>query len=757
MSPPIPSSDHSGADHTGDNADLWAAVGDEDVEPELTGTLVLITYRNERNGYTVAKIETEDGARETVVGGMPGVEVGDAVRVRGEWTTHASYGKQLTVETCEVRVPTGRRGLVRFLGGGRIKGVGLKTAESIVDTLGLDAIDRIEKSPALLSTVPGIGKERARAIAEQLREQRAASGALVFLQENGLGPAQSLRVFEAYGSETVQRVRDNPYRLADEIFGIGFRIADQLARKLGHEADSSFRIAAGLRHLLGRAGLEGHVGLPSEQLVGMATPFLEVDEQRVESVLLDSLQSGELVDDGLVYRPDIRECEQVVATRIRALLTRGTPASDVEPTAAIAIAEERQGFELAEDQRDALRVALTSQVAVITGGPGVGKTTIIRCLVDILRSQGLAISLAAPTGRAARRLAEATGYEASTLHRLLGLLPGGPAGFRTINDEALVTDVIIVDEVSMVDIALMSALVSQVPIDATLVLVGDVDQLPPVGPGEVLRDLIRSNAVPVARLSTIFRQAATSGIVRVAHELNDGRVPEFDPGPDGQAFFVERGDAGSALATIRQIVTQRIPQAFRLDPIRDVQVITPIHSGAIGTVALNEALRAALNPARAGVPEIERFGKTFRRGDKVMQVKNNYDLAVFNGDIGLLVDVDEDGGTVEVSFEGRRVTYGLDDLDQLDAAYAITCHKSQGSEFPAVVLPLFKAHYMMLRRNLVYTAFTRAKQVLVVVGQHEAMATAASMPGSGQRHGRLTERLLGIDPSSPIADTPGHS
>lgn len=742
----------------GDGGDLWASVdaaGDEPAAPELSGTIALVTYRNDRNGYTVAKLETEDGARETVVGVMPGVELGDTVRVRGSWTVHASYGKQLEVESCEVRLPTGRRGLVKFLGGGRIKGVGTKTAEAIVDTLGLDAIERIEQHPALLATVPGIGKNRALAIAEQLREQRAASGALVFLQDHGLGPAQSLRVFEHYGAETVQRVRDNPYRLADDVFGIGFRTADVLARQLGHAADSAFRLRAGLRHLLGRAGLEGHVGLPSERLVELGASFLEIDQQRIESVLHDALAEGELVDDGLVYRPELLDCEAAVAHTLRALLERGVPPVDVDPSAAIRAAEARQGFELADDQREALRVALTSQVSVITGGPGVGKTTIVRCLVDILRGQGLSLSLAAPTGRAARRLAEATGVEASTLHRLLGLLPGGPAGFRTIHEEPLVVDVLIVDEVSMVDIALMSALVAQVPRDATLVLVGDVDQLPPVGPGEVLRDLIRSGAVPVARLSTIFRQAANSGIVRVAHELNDGRVPDFDPGPDGQAFFIERNDAGAALNTIRQIVTQRIPKAFGLDPIRDVQVITPIHSGSIGTQSLNDALRAALNPPHPGRAEIERFGRIVRQGDKVMQVRNNYDLAVFNGDIGHVLDVDEEGGAVDVDFEGRRVTYGLDDLDQLEPAYAITCHKSQGSEFPAVVLPLFRAHHMMLRRNLVYTAFTRAKRVLVTIGQHEALQTAASMPGSGQRHGRLAERLLGMDPASPMADTPG--
>lgn len=742
-----------------DGDDLWAAIdadaAGEEPDPQLEGTVALVTYRNERNGYTVAKIETEDGARETVVGSMPGVEVGDSVRVRGAWTVHASYGRQLDVESCEVRLPTGRRGLVRFLGGGRIKGVGTKTAEAIVDTLGLDALDRIDREPALLASVPGIGPGRATSIAEQLAEQRAASGALVFLQDRGLGAAQSLRVFEAYGAETVQKVRENPYRLADEVFGIGFRTADVLARKLGHEVDSAFRLRAGLRHLLARAGLEGHVGLPSERLVEVGAGFLEVDQQRIESVLHDALRDGELVDDGLVYRPELRDCEVLVAARLRELLERGVSPTDVSPDAAIRIAEERQGVELADDQRDALRVVLSSQVSVITGGPGVGKTTIVRCLVDVLRGQGLAVSLAAPTGRAARRLAEATGVEASTLHRLLGLLPGGPAGLRTVNDEPLVTDVLIVDEVSMVDLPLMSALVAQVPRDAALVLVGDVDQLPPVGPGEVLRDLIRTGAIPVARLTTIFRQSANSGIVRVAHELNDGRVPSFDTGPDGQAFFVERDDPGAALATIEQIVTQRIPKAFGLDPIRDVQVITPIHSGAIGTQALNEALRAALNPARDGVPEIERFGRVFRRGDKVMQVRNNYDLAVFNGDIGRIVDVDDDAGRLDVDFDGRRVEYGLDDVDQLEPAYAITCHKSQGSEFPAVVLPLFRAHYMMLRRNLVYTAFTRAKRVLVTIGQHEALQTAASVPGSGQRHGRLTERLLGRDPASPMADTPG--
>ncbi len=722
---------------------------------ELLGTVQLITYRNEENSYTVARLETDAGGTPvSVVGTMAGVEPGDTVLVRGKWTIHRTYGAQVDLASCELRPPAGRRGLVKFLGGGRIKGVGPKTAERIVDALGLDVLDRLARHPNLLQTVPGIGREKARVIIAQLEEQRHAAVALVFLQDHGLGGALAMKVFRAYGVRTIEVVRDNPYRLADEVLGVGFRTADILARNLGHDPDSGFRIAAGLRFLLGQAALEGHTGLPPEMLVQKAAAFLEVDEQRVESVLVDALGGArggqgahddgdslpELVEEELVYRRDLWAAEGVVADGLRRLLADPSPLVDWDPDAAVAETERDEGLELAPDQREALRLTLTSRVSVITGGPGVGKTTIVRGLVRILRSQGRLVELAAPTGRAARRLAEATGSEASTLHRLLGLIPGA-GGFRTIRDEPLVLDVLVVDEISMVDIQLMAAVLDALPADAGLVLVGDVDQLPSVGPGEVLRDLIESGMVPVARLTTIFRQAAHSGIVRVAHELNAGEIPQFDDRPDGQAFFIERDDPVGAVAAIKTMVQQRIPRAFGLDPLLDVQVITPVHAGPVGTVALNDGLREVLNPPRPDKAEIERFGRKLRAGDKVMQIRNNYDLLVFNGDIGHIEALDPDEGLALVRFDERGVEYELDDLDQLVPAFAITCHKSQGSEFPAVVMPLFTAHFVMLRRNLVYTAVTRAKQVLVLVGEPRALQIAATTPGSGQRHTRLTERL----------------
>ncbi|HZL99706.1 MAG TPA: AAA family ATPase, partial [Planctomycetota bacterium] len=404
--------------------------------------------------------------------------------------------------------------------------------------------------------------------------------------------------------------------------------------------------------------------------------------------------------------------------------------------------ERRSGLALAPDQRAALELALSRRLSVITGGPGVGKTTIVRLLLDVLVGQGCRVALAAPTGRAARRLAQATGAEASTLHRLLGIQPAG-AGFQRAAAEPLELDVLIVDETSMVDLALMAATVSALPEEAGLVLVGDADQLPSVGPGEVLAAFIASGEVPVARLTTIFRQAEHGGIVRVAHDLNAGELPTFDEGPAGEAFFVERNEAAAAVETIRALVVERIPARFGLDPLRDVQVLTPLHGGPLGTVALNEVLREALNPAGPDRPELSRYGKLFRQGDKVMQVRNNYDLAVFNGDIGVIVALDVEEGELAIDFEGRRVEYGLDALDQLEPAFAITCHKSQGSEFPAVVLPVVGAHSMMLRRNLVYTAFTRARRVLCAVGQWRALAAAVAAVGSGQRHSRLAERLRG--------------
>ena len=716
-----------------------------DGEPaRLLGTLLSITFRNEENGYTVARLEAE-ALRETVtvVGLMPGVELGDTLSITGEWKSHPAYGRQLEVQRCELRLPTGRSGLIKYLGGGRIRGVGPRTAEKIVDALGTDLLARLEQNPALLATVPGLTRGKAAAIAAQLAEQRASAAALAFLQEHGLGPAQSLRVWRRYGERTVQVVRENPWRLAEDVWGIGFRTADQVARSLGHAVDSEHRIAAGLSHMLGQAAQEGHVGVPTELLLERAAPFLEVDEQRAETVLLQCLEEGRLVEDELVYLPELLAAEQSVARHVRRLASGGEPLVTLAPESAIAFAERRNEIELATDQRRALHVALGSRVSVITGGPGVGKTTIVRCLLDVLREQDCRVALAAPTGRAARRLSEATGADASTLHRLLGITPAGTPvpGTPLTGPEPLALDVLIVDETSMVDIGLMAAVLSALPDGAGLVLVGDVDQLPSVGPGEVLRALIESDVVPVARLSTIFRQGEHSGIVRVAHQLNAGEPPEFDEGPDGQAFFVERDAPAAVLSALRTMVTERIPRRFGMHPVRDVQVLTPLHNGPLGTVALNDALREALNPAAPGRAELTRFGRLFRVGDKVMQVRNNYDLNVFNGDIGLLASLDEESGEAAVQFDDRRVEYTLDALDQLEPAFAITCHKSQGSEFPAVVLPLVTGHFMMLRRNLVYTAFTRARQVLVAIGQPRALQMAAASTGSGQRHGRLAERL----------------
>ncbi len=714
-----------------------------DGDARIDGSLAGITFRNEENGYTVARFDADEhDAPLTLVGVMPGVEIGDSLSITGSWIDHPQYGRQLSVTSCEVRMPSGRRGLIKFLGGGRIKGVGPKTAEKIVDALGLDVLQRLERSPTLLATVPGISSGKASTIVAQLVEMRESSAALVYLQEHGLGAAHALKVYKQFGSETVEVVRSNPYRLAEDVFGIGFRTADGVAQSLGHEPDSPFRIAAGLTHLLGRAALEGHVGLPPEMIVEKATPFLELDQIPVEQELANCLADGRLVQDGLIYRPELRDAEIQVAQHVTRLQTGGPLATSLDPEAAASWAEERSGMELSDDQRVAIRVVLEHKLSVITGGPGVGKTTLVRSLVELYEKQGRDVSLAAPTGRAARRLSEATGGDAKTLHRLLGITPVS-FQYRTQQEEPLEIDVLIVDEMSMVDITLMAAVLAALPDTATLVMVGDVDQLPSVGPGDVLRAFISSGSVAVARLATVFRQAQHSGIVRVAHQLNEGEMPEFDLRPDGQAFFIERDDARSAIDALSAVITQRIPKRFGLDPMRDVQVLTPMHRGPVGTIALNEALREVLNPASGSKSEISRFGRLFREGDKVMQVRNNYDLDVFNGDIGRLIHLNEESHTATVMFGGRDVEYGLDQIDQLEAAYAITCHKSQGSEFPAVLLPLFSAQFMMLKRNLVYTAFTRAKQVLVVLGEQRALQTAISRVDTGTRHGRLADRLRG--------------
>jgi len=721
--------------------ELFPEAVDED-RVELSGALRAITFRNETNGYTVARVDAEQGG-VTVVGTMPDVAEGDPLHITGRWVEHPHYGRQLQIERCELRPPSGRRGLVKYLGGGRIRGVGPKTAEKIVDRLGTDVLERLEHDPGLLATVPGISDVRAGAILRQLEEQRASSTALVFLQDHGLGAAHAGRVFGVYGADTIDVVRRNPYRLATDVFGIGFRLADGLARSLGVEADATFRVGAGLDHVLGLAANEGHVGLPFDELVARAAELLGVEPRRVEDVLVATIRDGGLVEDGLVYRPALLADERAIAAGLRDALSRAAPVGE---GAMLGVPVEVTGADgplaLADDQREALRLALDAQVAVVTGGPGVGKTTIVRALVDLLRGRRLRTSLAAPTGRAARRLTEATGTEALTIHRLLGITPE-TATFQKNRDEPLELDALIVDEVSMVDVPLMAALVRALPPIARLVLVGDVDQLPSVGPGEVLRALIDSGVVPVARLSTIFRQAGGSGIVRVAHELNGGTVPRFDDDPSGQAFFVERERAQDVVDAIVALVRERIPRRFGLDPIRQVQVLTPMHSGPLGTAALNEVLREALNPGGADDAEVTRFGRAYRAGDKVMQVRNNYDTGVFNGDIGVVTEIDAELMRVRARFEERLVDYALESLDQLEPAYAITCHKSQGSEFSAVVMPLSTAHWIMLRRNLVYTAFTRARRVLVAVGEPRALQIAVDNAGTGTRHGRLRERLAG--------------
>jgi exodeoxyribonuclease V alpha subunit len=717
------------------------APDDDDRTQKLTGTLSTITFRNEENGWTVARMEADEGsARVTLVGSMPGVEEGDTIAVEGEWTTHPSFGKQLAVSACRVQLPTGRKGLVKFLGGGRIKGVGPATAEKIVDALGTDVLSRLERNPELLNTVPGIGRAKAAAVLEQLNEQRDSADALVFLADLGLGAALSLRVWRRFKSDTIACVRSDPFRLAEEVAGIGFRTADGLARALGHEPDSAYRVAAGLLHLLGQASLEGHVGLPPDELVQRSAQFLELGEQRVEQVLVECLENARLLEDELVYRPELHEAECEVAKRAARLLRDGMPPTDLAPAAAAALAGSRLGFELGDDQRAALELAVVSPLSVITGGPGTGKTTLVRAIVDVLHEQGCRVRLAAPTGRAARRLAEATGRDAATLHRLLGLRPGGLL-LPPPPPEPIEADVLVVDEVSMVDVTLMATTLASLPDTCAVILVGDVDQLPSVGPGDVLAACARSGVVPVARLTTVHRQAEGSGIVRVAHEWNAGQAPRFDDGPDGQAFWIERRDPVSALEALLAMATDRIPARFGLHPLRDVQVLTPMHKGPLGTQALNEALREKLNPPAKSKPELSRFGRTFRTGDKVMQVKNNYDLDVFNGDVGVLKALDEDGDQALVDYDGRQVKYGLDLLDQLEPAFAITCHKSQGSEFPAVVLPLVSGQRVMLRRNLVYTAFTRAKQVLVALGDTAALQRALATVDTGTRHGRLAQRL----------------
>ncbi len=627
-----------------------------------------------------------------------------------------------------------------------IRGIGPVYAKKMVKAFGEKVFDIIEAEPDRLREVAGIGAVRAKRITDAWAEQKIIREIMVFLHSNGVGTARAVRIYKTYGADAVQVMTENPYRLARDIRGIGFKTADAIAMKLGVEKTAMIRLRAGISYALAEAMDDGHCGFPTAELLPLAEGLLEVTQKLICTALDLELAEGTVIADRVgetncIFLSNLYQAERSIAERLAMLTTEKLPWGAIDADKAVPWVEARVGLELATSQQAAIRLALDSKIIVITGGPGVGKTTIVNAILRILAAKGVNILLAAPTGRAAKRLNETTGLKAKTIHRLLEVDPKG-GGFKRNLENPLDCDLLVIDETSMVDVLLMHAVLKALPRTAALFVVGDVDQLPSVGPGQILADLIGSGVIPVVRLTEVFRQAAQSRIIVSAHRINQGLMPDLGKPEEGSDFyFVQADEPETAVTRIVELVKARIPRRFRLDSIRDVQVLCPMNRGGVGARSLNIALQAALNPA--GERKVERFGWTFAPGDKVMQIENDYDKEVFNGDIGYIDDVDPNEGELTASFDGRAITYGFGELDTLVPSYAATIHKSQGSEYPAVVIPVMTQHYAMLQRNLLYTGVTRGKRLVVLVGQKKAIAIAVRNLSGRRRWSKLRGWLQG--------------
>ena len=711
----------------------------------LAGLVERVTYHNVENGFCVLRAKAR-GHRDvvTVVGHAATIAAGEWITASGEWVNDRTHGQQFKARFLRTSTPTSADGIEKYLASGMIRGVGPVYAKNLVRAFGEKVFEIIEETPNRLQEVDGIGPVRAARILAAWAEQKAVREIMVFLHSHGVGTARAVRIFKTYGSDAIQVMTENPYRLARDIRGIGFKTADAIAMKLGIEKTAMVRVRAGISYALTEAMDEGHCGLPTDQLVPLAEKLLEVPAELVRSALDLELGEGNVIADRVgeapcIFLAGLYHAERAIAGRLMRLANGPLPWPWIDPDKALPWVEKHIGLTLAESQVAAIRLALKSKVIVMTGGPGVGKTTIIRAILRILAAKGTDLLLCAPTGRAAKRMTEATGFEAKTIHRLLEVNPKS-GGFKRGEDNPLDCDLLVVDEASMVDVLLMQALLKATPDRAALLIVGDIDQLPSVGPGQVLADIISSGAVPVVRLTEVFRQASQSRIITSAHRINQGLMPDLNP-PENESdfYFVQAKEPETAVARIIELVKTRIPKRFGLDPIRDIQVLCPMNRGGVGARSLNIELQAALNPA--GERKVERFGWTFSPGDKIMQVENDYDKEVYNGDIGMIDDVDISEGMLTATFDGRTVTYEFGELDMLVPAYAATIHKSQGSEYPAVLIPVLTQHYAMLQRNLLYTGVTRGKKLVVLIGQKKAVAIAVRNVSGRRRWSKLAEWL----------------
>ncbi len=729
----------------------------------IEGIVERVAFHHPENGFAVLRVAVP-GIDEpvTLVGNVNAVVSGEQIHAVGEWVQHCEHGRQFKATSIRTCPPGTVEGIKRYLGSGLIRGIGLHFAQRIVEKFGVQTLRIIDESPQFLAEIRGIGPKRIQQIRQSWQEQKAVRDIMIFLQSYGVGTARALRIVRTYGDQAMDLIRANPYRLCEEVWGIGFPTADQLALNMGFDRQSIFRARAAVRYVLRQFNEQGHVAYPEVGAVGAAQELTGIDQTIIAEAISEGCQAGEIVREPNrstaapnaaalrlisrwepwlytkpLYLAEIGVAQQLVRLRLEAHPLRGI---DVEPL--IEQVERMMRLALAPQQREALRGVTQEKVLIVTGGPGVGKTTIVRGMIEMFAASAKRVALCAPTGRAARRLGESTGSDAKTIHRLLEF-DSSSGRFQHGRGCPLNADLVIVDEVSMVDLALMEHLIAAIPSQACLVLVGDTDQLPSVGPGNVLRDFINSGVVRVVRLSEVFRQAASSYIVRAAHAIQHGEIPEPAPNPSGDFFIVESSRPDAITERILTMIGQRIPERFGLDPLRDVQVLTPMNRTPLGAATLNQRLQQALNPPRSHLPEVSRFGATFRVGDKVMQLRNNYQREVFNGDVGRVVALSEIDQELRVDFDGREVTYDFADLDELSLAYACTIHKAQGSEFPAVVIPWHTSHYLMLRRNLLYTAITRGRRLVVLVGNRAALRRAVERGDDVLRYSRLAERIKG--------------
>lgn len=719
---------------------------------DLQGQIERITYTNEENGFTIARVKVY-GQRDlvTVVGTLMAPTPGEILKMSGEWVNHPKYGEQFKIVHCKTAVPASVYGIQKYLGSGLIKGIGPVMAKRIVARFGKDTLDVIENDIETLAEVEGIGKKRIRMVRKAWDDQKEIREVMLFLQTHGVSSGYATKIFKQYGNRSIEVVKKNPYRLATDIFGIGFITADSIADKLGFAKDSELRAEAGILYVLNQLSDDGHVFYPYEPLIKKCEEVLGVDREVVAGALGTLAYNRRVVIEDLnqevdafrennkaVYLAKYHVSETSIASRLKTLISVSKSIRKIHSDNAIEWVQKQLAITLAKKQVDAIKCATEKKVMVITGGPGTGKTTIINAILKIFSKLTKKTMLAAPTGRAAKRMSEATGHEAKTIHRMLEYrIQKG--GFQKNEKHPLSSDLLIVDEASMIDTLLMYHLLKAIPEKSTFILVGDVNQLPSVGAGNVLKDIIASGAVPVVELNEIFRQAKESRIIVNAHKINKGILPSLKPsGPKDDFYFIEQEDPEAVLKIILELVKERVPRRFGLDPIDDIQVLTPMHKGTVGAENLNAELQKALNPRE---DEVIRGNRSFRLNDKVMQVKNNYDKEVFNGDIGRIIRIDPENQEMTLSFDGRDVVYDFADLDEIVLAYAVSVHKSQGSEYSAVIIPILTQHYVLLQRNLIYTGVTRGRKLVVMAGTRKALAIGVKNNRTKKRYTYLRDRL----------------